>query len=121
VREVSDAGLVVRIECDGDLASVRPTAGLAMYRIVQESLANVARHTARAPAHVSIAVDDRCIRVEVSNPAVANGRAGAARDDRGIGLVVMRERVEALGGTLHTGIDGEQWRVCAVMPASGAS
>jgi len=116
VREVSEAGLDVRLDCEGDLTSVPPTAGLAMYRIVQESLANVARHTARAPAHVSVKVDDGHICVEVRNPAPAGARGAPGRDGHGLGLVVMRERAEALGGTLRAGLDGGEWRVSAVMP-----
>jgi signal transduction histidine kinase len=118
VREVSDAGLVVRLDCDGDLASVPATAGLAMYRIVQESLANVARHAALAPAHVSINVENGHVCVDVRNPAPASLAAPSARDGHGLGLVVMRERAEALGGTLRAGLEGGEWRVNAVMPGA---
>ena len=121
VREVSDAGLAVQFDCEGDLASVGPTTGLAMYRIVQESLANVARHTARAPAHVSIDVVDGHVYVDVRNPAQAGTRATTLRDNHGLGLVVMRERAEALGGTLRAGLDGDEWCVRAVMPGAVAS
>jgi len=118
VREVSDAGLVVELECDGDLRDVPPTAGLALYRIVQESLANVARHTTGAPARVSICVDGRELRVEIRNPSADATRVGSARDDRGMGLMHMRERAESLGGTLRAGLDGDEWRVCAVIPGA---
>jgi signal transduction histidine kinase len=89
-----------------------------MYRIVQESLANVARHADRAPAHVSITVDNGHVCVDVRNPAPASPRAPSARDGNGLGLVLMRERAEALGGTLRAGLEGEDWRVNAVMPGA---
>ena len=120
VREVSEAGLDVRLDCEGDLTSVPPTAGLAMYRIVQESLANVARHTTRAPAHVWVKVDDGHVCVEVRNPAPAGPRVAPGRDGHGLGLIVMRERAEALGGTLRAGLDGGEWRVSAVMPGAAS-
>jgi signal transduction histidine kinase len=118
VREVTDAGLVVTLDCDGDLATVPPTAGLAMYRIVQESLANVARHAAPAAAHVSIKVDNGHVCVDVRNSAPASPRVASARDGHGLGLIVMRERAEALGGTLRAGLEGGEWRVNAVMPGA---
>jgi signal transduction histidine kinase len=70
-----------------------------VYRIVQEALTNAARHA--GPAKVSVQLDyggdDLTIRVEDD---------GSAAQDRpptpGIGLTGMRERVTALGGTLHT-------------------
>ena len=121
VSEVSHAGLAVQLDCEGNLASVAPTTGLAMYRIVQESLANVARHTPRAPALVSINVDDGRVSIEVRNPAAADPLVSPARDGRGLGLVMMRERAEALGGTLRAGLEGDEWRVCAVMPGSNGA
>jgi len=121
VREVSDAGLVVRLDCDGDLASVPPTAGLAMYRIVQESLANVARHAAPAPARVSIKFDDGHVCVDVRNPAPERPPLPSTRDGHGLGLVVMRERAEAVGGTLRAGLEDGEWRVNAVMPGARQS
>jgi signal transduction histidine kinase len=110
----------VRFDCDGDLRTVSPTAGLALYRIVQESLANVARHTSGAPANVAIHIDTD-IQVEVRNPSKVETPASPARDGNGLGLRLMRDRAESLGGTLHAGPDGDQWRVCAVIPAAAPS
>ena len=42
--------------------------------------------------------------------------AGQRRDDGGMGLVLMRERAELLGGTLRAGPDGEDWHVCVAIP-----
>jgi signal transduction histidine kinase len=119
VQQVSDAGLCVRWECAGDLTSVAPTSGLAVYRIIQESLSNVARHATGAPAVVTVRVDARDVRVDVRNPIGATQRTGTPPHDRGMGLVLMRERAESVGGTLNAGADGDEWHVSARIPALG--
>ncbi|WP_033441767.1 sensor histidine kinase [Saccharothrix sp. NRRL B-16314] len=93
-----------------------PEVAGAVYRVVRESLTNVARH---APAARSVSVDvsraGRAITVEV----VDDGPPVHARYHRrpGYGLVGMRERVEALGGTLCAGpLPGAGWSVRAVLP-----
>jgi len=88
-----------------------------VYRIVQESLTNVARHAPRAHAvTVEVGQDRRAVTVEVADdgPPVRVNRGG-------YGLVGMRERVEALGGTLSAGPrPGHGWTVRATVPL-GAS
>jgi signal transduction histidine kinase len=88
-----------------------------VYRIVQESLTNVARHAPRAHAvTVQVGQDRRAVTVEVADdgPPVRVHRGG-------YGLIGMRERVEALGGTLSAGPrPGHGWAVRATVPL-GAS
>jgi two-component system sensor histidine kinase UhpB len=82
------------------------TADLTIYRIVQEALTNVFRHAGATAINVTIesveppdSVRDgrRCARVEVRD----NGHGMAADQKLGFGLVGMRERILALGGTLN--------------------
>ena len=84
-----------------------------VYRIVQESLTNVARHAPRASSvEVSVGQDRSAITVEVvdDGPPVRAHRGG-------YGLVGMRERVEALGGSLFAGPRaGPGWAVRARLP-----
>jgi signal transduction histidine kinase len=115
VRDFADAGLVVHFDCSGDLGLVSPAAGLSAYRIVQESLANIVKHTPGADAHVCMRIDETIAHLEIRNP-MATVRAARRRDDDGIGLVFMRDRAELLGGTLKAGPDGSDWRVCADIP-----
>ncbi|WP_433330191.1 sensor histidine kinase [Spirillospora sp. CA-294931] len=79
-----------------------PEVESTVYRIVQESLTNVLRHSPGARA-VSVAVgqDGHCVVVEVVDDAPQNMVRPNVRG--GYGLVGMRERVEALGGTLSAG------------------
>jgi signal transduction histidine kinase len=116
VQEVTDAGLSVQLDCDGDLQNAPPTAGLSLYRIVQESLANVVKHTPGAAAHIQVRIDATHVRVDVRNSLATVTRAGPRRDDGGMGLVLMRERAELLGGTLRAGPEGQNWHVCVDLP-----
>ncbi|MEJ7584643.1 MAG: histidine kinase [Acidimicrobiales bacterium] len=115
VGEYRSAGLEVDLRVAGDTDVVVPQVGLALYRIIQESLANVARHTDGARATVVIDADDlRRVRVRVRD---TGGTPVQARGG-GSGLVGMRERAEALGGSCTAGVDGGGWLVEAVLPAS---
>ena len=82
---------------------IGPLAQLAAYRMVQESLANAARH---APgARCEVVVDDRdtaSLVVTVRNDP-ATRPPDVAVGSSGFGLVGMRERVSMLGGSLETG------------------
>jgi signal transduction histidine kinase len=84
-----------------------------VYRVVQESLTNVARHAPRARSvEVNVGQDRSSILVEV----VDDGPP-ARRHRGGYGLAGMRERVEALGGTLSAGPDaGSGWAVRVRLP-----
>jgi signal transduction histidine kinase len=79
------------------------SAGMCAYRIVQEALASAGRHARGARITVALGRDQDRLRLRVVNgPAAAPG--SAPRDQAGgHGLVGMRERVAALGGTLRSG------------------
>jgi len=86
------------------LGATGETADLTIYRIVQEALTNVFRHAGATSVNVVIepvaqASDDGrgCARVRVSD----NGRGMEPGQKLGFGLVGMRERILALGGTLN--------------------
>ena len=70
---------------------------ITLYRIAQEGLTNVARHARAQAVHVSLDRDTTGVRLTIADDGV-----GAAAGDAGggFGLVGIRERVEALGGTL---------------------
>lgn len=107
-----------RLTASGDEASWPPETAATVQRIVQEALTNVARHAAGART-VCVNVEEQagCVTVEVSDDAPA-GPAPPSPD--GYGLVGMRERVGALGGTLASGPHaGGGWRVQATLPLPG--
>jgi signal transduction histidine kinase len=112
VAATAAAGCAASLEVSGSLAEVEPITGLAVYRVVQESLANAARHAPGAAVRVSVAVGAADVEVTVADTGAQTRPRGAA----GVGLVGMRERVEALGGTLSAGRTEAGWTVRAVLP-----
>jgi len=94
-----------------------PEVASTVYRVVQEALTNVARHAGGARrVTVTVTHDPRQVSVEVTDdgPAAVSRRP---RSGGGYGLVGMRERVEALGGTVGAGpLPGAGWAVRASLP-----
>ena len=90
------AGTTVELAVDGDLGSLGATLGLAVYRIVQESLTNASRHAAGSAVTVRIDVGGGDTTVTV----VSDGAPGPEPRE-GSGVLGMRERAEALGGRLR--------------------
>jgi signal transduction histidine kinase len=123
VSEAGTAGAPVRLAVTGTARPLPPGAELAVYRIVQEALANVARHAPQAPAWVTLAYHGGQLRVTITNPAPPAGRrpAGTAhRPPGGRGVRGMRERAELHGGWLEAGPGGGGgFAVTACLPAAG--
>jgi signal transduction histidine kinase len=117
VGEFRAAGQEVDLTLTGDLSRLSAPVGLGLYRVVQESLANVAKHATEAPAEVELEVTSRQARLTVRNP-VTSARTPA--DNFGSGLAGMRARIEQLGGRLTAGRGGEAWIVQAVVPMNPA-
>ena len=95
------SGIECRIQLpeDGGLEHVSKPVATAVYRAVQESLTNIARHASAKRAWVLLAVDDGAVQVEVED----DGRGISPQDlakARSLGLKGMRERITYLGGSL---------------------
>ena len=118
VGATAAAGCAATLEVSGSLAGIEPITGLAVYRVVQESLANATRHAPGAAVRVAIAIGADDVDVTVADGSGV-GRARGQGGPGGMGLVGMRERVEALGGTLAAGPSAGGWRVHATLPRAG--
>jgi signal transduction histidine kinase len=112
VEAAADAGLTVRVE--GTAPRLPPGTDLAAFRIVQEALTNVVRHSGSRHARVRLAGEADALRLSVDDDGPATG---ADAGGSGNGLAGMRERAAALGGTIEAGPrpDGG-FRVVAVLP-----
>jgi signal transduction histidine kinase len=113
VGEFRAAGQSIDLAVSGDLSRLSGPVGLGLYRVAQESLANVAKHATDTAAEVELEVTARQARLTVRNP-VTGVRLPA--DNLGSGLAGMRARIEQLGGRLTAGRGGESWVVQAVVP-----
>ena len=108
------SGLDVALDVDGDLSCVPAGVGEAAYRIVQEALTNVLRHSPRKEALVSISVADALAIDIVDRGEGVDPPSGV---EEGNGLTGMHERADAVGGMLSAGrrADG-RWAVHAELP-----
>lgn len=119
VEEFRAAGIDVRYELRGELGGLSRAAGLDLYRVAEESLANVAKHAPGGCADLVVQAAGDGVRLVVRSSATGDGPAAPAPDPAppgGRGLRGMRERVELQGGTLRTGPEGGGWCVEATLP-----
>lgn len=113
IERSCSAGLDVRFDCDTTEVAVGGTTGLGVYRIVQESLANVAKHAPTAHVRVALTHGPDALRLSVRS-TLPPGSVGAPGD--GSGLAGMAARAQQLGGVLQAGVDGEHWLVDLTVP-----
>lgn len=116
VQQASDAGLTTRFQVIGHPVRVPPLMSLNLYRICQEALTNVRKHAGEgAQVDVRLRYDVGAVELEVTDDGTGGRRAARALRDGagrgrsatgGLGLVGMRERVAADGGTFEAGARG---------------
>ncbi|MEU8530957.1 MULTISPECIES: sensor histidine kinase [Streptomyces] len=114
-----NAGLPVEVARADEDGALPAAVDLAAYRIIQEALTNVRKHAGPdAKAEVSVVRVGRTVEVTVLDNG-APGPVPAVHDTGGHGLVGMRERVTALGGTLTAAPRyGGGFRVQAILPVT---
>jgi signal transduction histidine kinase len=94
------SGIACRIELAEDLQDVSKAVATAVYRAIQESLTNIARHAGAKNAWVKVALDEGALQVEVEDDGRGIALADLAKA-RSLGLRGMRERISFLGGSLE--------------------
>lgn len=98
VRRARATGLSATLTIDGNRGGVPDAVDRTGYRIVQESLTNIARHAAAASASVRIDYQPDVVTIQVDDDGTATPEPVLVP---GVGLLGMRERVTALGGRLR--------------------
>ena len=93
-RLVARSPLRVNLDCHAEGRFPEPVEVTAYY-VVSESLTNAAKHTDTPVADVAVVADDRALRVEVRDEG-----CGGADPTEGSGLLGLKDRVEAIGGTM---------------------
>jgi signal transduction histidine kinase len=112
VDQVRKAGVSVRVSIDGTQRPLAPGVELSAYRIVQESLTNMLRHSGADDVVVAIRYGLEDLTVEVTD----NGRKGTIPTGDGSGLTGMRERVVMLHGDFRAGSTVDGFTVTARLP-----
>lgn len=97
VQRARASGLDAQLTIEGRNTDVPAAVERTAYRIVQESLTNIARHAAAATAQVRIDFRPDALLIRVDD----DGKASPKTSEPGVGLLGMRERVTALGGSLQ--------------------
>jgi signal transduction histidine kinase len=90
------AGVPVKLDLSGPVRLPEWVA-VAAYYVVSEGLSNATKHAHASAVHVELRVDNAVVEVSIRDDGV-----GGADPDRGSGLIGLRDRVEALGGTMDT-------------------
>jgi signal transduction histidine kinase len=114
VEDFERAGVAVTLRIDGPTSRVSAAVGLALYRITQESLANIAKHApdSRSTVVLDISSASATLAVNTRLPAAV----ATADSSEGRGLRGMRQRVELLGGAIEAGPSPDGWSVHAEIP-----
>lgn len=120
VERMRDAGLPVGLTVGGEPRRLPDGLSAAAYRIVQEALTNSMKHGGGARTEVAIDYEADALVVEVLDEGPTIPAPPASGDGRG--LIGMRERAEAFGGTFEAGPrDGQGFRVRASLPLEQTS
>lgn len=114
VAECAAAGLTVEVSRTGDAWPLPPAMDLTAYRILQEALTNVLRHSGAKTAQVEIAHQPERVRLTVRDDGAATSPDPAGG---GHGQLGMRERVAVWNGSLRLGrLPGGGYEVVAELP-----
>lgn len=138
-RWAQDAAVSAQVDITGEQIPLSPAIEVALFRVVQEALTNVAKHAGASRVGVTLSYtgpevlvdvrdDGRGFSGRVGDPGKSGkpGRPGKSGRDGGFGLTSMRQRIRGVGG--HVEVDGAPGegvsisvRVPAISPSSVAS
>ncbi|MFS2088969.1 sensor histidine kinase [Paenarthrobacter nicotinovorans] len=118
VRELSQpairAGISVVIDADDSAHHLPAAQRTTAYRIIQEALTNVIRHSGAGTCRITIRTEGDDLRISVLD----DGPGAALASKNGHGLTGMRERAQLLGGTFEAGRETNGYRVAVSLPGT---
>lgn len=122
-RWAQDAAVSAQVDITGEQIPLSPAIEVALFRVVQEALTNVAKHAGASRVGVTLSYtgpevlvdvrdDGRGFSGRVGDPGKSGkpGRPGKSGRDGGFGLTSMRQRIRGVGG--HVEVDGAPGKVC---------
>lgn len=117
-RMLEGLGIETQVTTDGFDEDIPQSVETALYRVLQEAVTNVAKHAAEGGrCEIRVCAHDGLLELAVDNTLPVRGTsARAGWNSSGSGLIGMRDRVDAFGGTMSSVRDGNWWRVRAEVP-----
>jgi two-component system sensor histidine kinase UhpB len=119
VRSFDKAQARCQFDCRAaaDLPDVRGEQAMPAYRVIQEALTNVLKHSGATRASVALAVSTERDRLHIVIADNGHGFDAQVPHQTGLGLIGMRERVEAVGGDITiTSSPQEGTSICVTLP-----
>jgi signal transduction histidine kinase len=114
------AGVARSVSISGGVRAVCGALEVSAYRLVQESLTNVMKHSRGSQTEVELRYADTALTVCVTDDGTGTTTLPAGVPSGQHGLLGMRERVRVFGGQLSAGArPGGGWSVLAVLPLAG--
>ena len=110
------SGIQVEVDIPKELDRLGNDVELVLFRILQEALTNIHRHSGSKTATIKIGVDSQQAWLDVQDQGKGSGDVPSGQFRPGIGITGMRERVKDLSGTLEISSDQSGTRVRAVLP-----
>jgi signal transduction histidine kinase len=115
VEDFTSAGVDLEFVVSGHLSHVSAAAGLALYRVAQESLANIAKHAPGSASTMTLTASPAEATLAIVNELPRG--AGEHNITYGRGLAGMKQRIELVGGTIECGPGPDGWSVHANVPS----
>jgi len=114
----------VKLELPSNLGRMQRDVELALFRVVQESLTNIQRHSGSQHARIRVDRTSDLLTLEISDlgrglsPGLQRGRE-ERRLKAGVGIPSMRERIKLIGGRLEIDSTGQGTTVRVTIPVTG--
>jgi PAS domain S-box-containing protein len=110
------SGIQIDLDMPSDIAKLPDQVELAVFRVLQECLTNVHRHSGSKVAKVKILPEETSVTLEVFDRGRGMSSQNGSEPVMGVGITGMRERVRELGGHFEINSDAEGTAVRAVLP-----
>ncbi len=110
------SGVAVDVQIQPELPRLEPNDELALFRVVQESLTNIHRHSGSKTASLNIQVEDNKVKLQISDQGRGISKERGAKLPAGVGIAGMRERLSELGGVFQVNSNTVGTTVQVVIP-----
>ena len=99
-RWSGDTGVAAELRVTGEPLTLNPETEMALFRAAQEALTNIGRHASASRAVVTLSYLGDTVTLDIDDDGVGFAGPTPSTPEGGLGLIGMRERVEAAGGEL---------------------